>query len=293
VTVVGEGRLAVIGCGPWGLNIVRCVSTLGALKAFVDPSAQARNAARAIAPHALALERAEEVLADPGIDAVLIATPADTHYKLASLALAAGKHVFVEKPLTLQVPEARALVAQARAQDRTLMVGHLLEYHPAIVKLHELVRDGVLGKIRYIVSHRLNLGKIRTEENALWSFAPHDIAVILRLVGRMPVEVVTTGGSYVQPNIADVTVTQLHFENGVRSHVFVSWLHPFKEQKLVVIGSRKMATFDDVSKQLMLYDLQVSWERGQPVPVKAPGTAVRTARAVFAFSRCSWPRNAR
>jgi predicted dehydrogenase len=154
------------------------------------------------------------------------------------------------------------------------MVGHLLEYHPAILKLHDLIQAGELGKVRYIISNRLNLGKIRTEENALWSFAPHDIAVILRLVGSLPFEIVATGGSYVSPNIADVTVTQLLFDNGVRSHIFVSWLHPFKEQKLVVIGSKKMASFDDVAKELVLYDQRVDWKEGQPIPVKGDGVKV-------------------
>jgi predicted dehydrogenase len=143
-----------------------------------------------------------------------------------------------------------------------------------VLKLTEIVHDGTLGKVRYIISNRLNLGKIRTEENALWSFAPHDIAVILRLVGAMPFEVVATGGSYLQPNVADVTVTQLLFDNGVRSHIFVSWLHPFKEQKLVVIGSKKMACLDDIEKTLTLTDLRVDWEEGQPIPVRAPAVPV-------------------
>ena len=147
----------------------------------------------------------------------MIATPAETHFPVASAAIAAGKDVFVEKPMTIDVADARALIEQADAAGRILMVGHLLEYHPAILKLRELVHSGELGKIRYVISNRLNLGKIRTEENALWSFAPHDIAVILRLVGTMPFEVVATGGCYVQPNIADVTVTQLLFDNGARS----------------------------------------------------------------------------
>jgi predicted dehydrogenase len=154
------------------------------------------------------------------------------------------------------------------------MVGHLLEYHPAINRLSELVVDGELGKLRYIISNRLNLGKIRTEENALWSFAPHDVAVIMRLVGSMPFEVVATGGAYITPNIFDVTVSQLLFDEGIRAQIFVSWLHPFKEQKIVVIGSRRMASFDDVAKELVLYDLQVNWHRGQPVPVRNAGEPV-------------------
>jgi predicted dehydrogenase len=154
------------------------------------------------------------------------------------------------------------------------MVGHVLEYHPAIVRLLELVRAGELGKIRYIYSNRLSLGKVRREENILWSFAPHDIAVILRLMGSLPFQVVACGGSYLQPNIADVTVTHLLFDNGVQAHVYVSWLHPFKEQRLVVIGSRKMASFDDVAKKLILYDQHVYVHNGEPIPVMGDGQEV-------------------
>lgn len=266
--------IAVFGCGGWGRNIVRTMQQIGRLHAVVDPSESGRNAARELAPSATVVPTSDEILSNPAIRGVMIATPAKTHYEMACLAIAAGKDVFVEKPLTIDVDEARDLVARAEAADRILMVGHLLEYHPAILKLHELIKAGELGKIRYVISNRLNLGKIRTEENTLWSFAPHDIAVILRLVGSMPFEIVATGGSYVTPNIADVTVTQLLFDNGVRCHIFVSWLHPFKEQKLVVVGSKKMASFDDVAKELVLYDQHVDWKQGQPVPVKGEGVKV-------------------
>ncbi|HWB21182.1 MAG TPA: Gfo/Idh/MocA family oxidoreductase [Phycisphaerales bacterium] len=266
--------IAVFGCGGWGKNITRTVFQLNRLAAVVDPSQSGRANAASVAPNVPIFEKPEEVLALPHIKGVMIATPAETHYTVACKAIAAGKDVFVEKPLTIDVSEANDLVSRAATADRILMVGHLLEYHPAILKLHEMIKAGELGKVRYIISNRLNLGKIRTEENALWSFAPHDIAVILRLVGSLPFEVVATGGCYVTPNIADVTVTQLLFDNGVRSHIFVSWLHPFKEQKLVVVGSKKMASFDDVSKQLMLYDQRVDWKEGQPIPVKGEGVAV-------------------
>jgi predicted dehydrogenase len=154
------------------------------------------------------------------------------------------------------------------------MVGHVLEYHPAIQKLNEIVGSGQLGRIHYIYSNRLSLGKIRREENILWSFAPHDVAVILRLMGAMPFEVVACGGQYLQPNIADVTVTNLLFDNGVRAHIHVSWLHPFKEQRLVVIGSKRMASFDDVGKRLTVYDQRVEWREGEPVPVKHEGELI-------------------
>lgn len=267
-------RIAVLGCGGWGKNIVRSMNRLGMLACVADPSPAGRENAKAVAPDVAFVDAPDAVIADVSIDAVMIATPAETHYDLASRAIAAGKDVFVEKPMTIHVGEAEDLVRQAATANRVLMVGHLLEYHPAIVRLAELVHSGELGKVHYVISNRLNLGKIRTEENSLWSFAPHDIAVILRLLGSMPFEVVATGGNYVTPNIADVTVTQMLFDNGVRSHVFVSWLHPFKEQKLVVVGSKKMATFDDVAKELTLFDQRVSWEKGQPVPVRGEGVKV-------------------
>jgi predicted dehydrogenase len=143
-----------------------------------------------------------------------------------------------------------------------------------MIRLRELVQEGHLGKVRYIYSNRLSLGKVRREENILWSFAPHDIAIILRLMGGLPFQVVACGGGYIQPNLADVTVTNLLFDNGVRAHIFVSWLHPFKEQRLVVVGSKKMASFDDVTKKLMLYDQRVDLREGDPVPVKGEGTEV-------------------
>lgn len=264
----------MLGCGGWGRNIVRTLRRMGNLLAVVDPSTAGAAAARELAPNAEVLSDPRAVFEDPAIKGVMIATPAETHFGLARAALLAGKDVFVEKPLTIDLAEARELVALAESVDRILMVGHLLEYHPAVLKLHELIQNGELGKIQYVISNRLNLGKIRTEENALWSFAPHDIAVILRLVGAAPIEVVATGGAYVSPNIADVTVTQMLFDNGVRSHIFVSWLHPFKEQKLVVVGSKKMASFDDVEKSLVLYDQRVDWQEGQPVPMRGEGTQV-------------------
>ncbi len=266
--------VAVLGCGGWGRNIVRTLGKIGAVSAVVDPSEAGRATARQLVPSAKVYDDPQSVWSDASIDAVMIATPAETHYEQACHAIESGKDVFVEKPLTIDVGQSRDLVRRATAAGRILMVGHLLEYHPAILKLKELIDAGELGKIRYVISNRLNLGKIRTEENALWSFAPHDIAVILRLVGSSPIEVVATGGSYVSANIADVTVTQLLFADGVRSHVFVSWLHPFKEQKLVVVGSKKMASFDDVAKKLVLYDQRVDWQEGQPVPVKGEGIEV-------------------
>ena len=184
-----------------------------------------------------------EALGREDIGGVVIATPAETHYRLAREALLAGKHVYVEKPLVLDEQEGEDLIALAGDKDLTLMVGHLLQYHPVFERLKDLVAGGDLGRINYIYSHRLNLGKIRREENILWSFAPHDISMILALAGEEPEAISATGGNYLHRRIADVTTTHLEFPSGLQSHIFVSWLHPFKEQKLVVVGDRKMAVF--------------------------------------------------
>jgi predicted dehydrogenase len=210
------------------------------------------------------------------VDAVVIATPAAQHFGHAREAIRAGKDVFVEKPLALRLDEGRELLRLAESRGVILMVGHVLEYHPAVVLLKSLTHSGELGEIRYIYSNRLNLGKVRQEENILWSFAPHDIAVISSLVGSEPVSVAASGGSYLQPGIVDVTVTDLLFPGGVRAHIFVSWLHPYKEQKLVVVGDRKMAVFDDTVREgkLKVYDKGIEWRGGQPVPRQTSETTL-------------------
>jgi predicted dehydrogenase len=265
--------IGIVGCGYWGKNLVRNFHEIGALKVVCDTTENGSKTARSIAPDCELVSNAESVFASD-VSGIVIATPAETHCRLARQALQAGKHVFVEKPLALSHDDGHSLVELADRLDRILMIGHVLEYHPAILKLRELVSSGTLGKVRYIYSHRLSLGKIRREENILWSFAPHDIAIVLRLLGTSPFEVVACGGSYISANIADVTVTNLLFDNGVRAHIFVSWLNPFKEQRLVVVGSKRMASFDDVSKKLILYDQHVDWTDGAPVPVSKGGEEI-------------------
>jgi len=269
--------VAVVGCGYWGKNLVRNFNQLGVLHSVCDPSPQGRAAAKEIAPLCPVVDTLADIVSNPDISGVVVATPAETHFSIVQHVLNANKDVFVEKPLALTYEQGLILVRLAKTRKRILMVGHVLEYHPAILALRDLVSSGVLGKVQYIYSNRLNLGKIRTEENILWSFAPHDIAVILRLMGALPFQVIACGGNYIQPNIADVTLTHLLFDNGVRAHIHVSWLHPFKEQRLVVIGSRKMASFDDVSKQLVLYDQHVSVRDGSPLPIKGEGETVAFA----------------
>jgi len=263
-------RVAVLGCGYWGQNLVRVFDQLGALHAVHDPDPAA--AAAMTQAHGVGSRALEEIFADDEIDAVAIAAPAAQHGELALACLGAGKHVFVEKPLALDVGDAERVCEAATSADRRLMVGHLLRYHPAFLRLDELVRHGALGRVDYLYSNRLNLGRFRREENILWSFAPHDLSMILALVGTEPSEVHAVGSWPLHREVADVTTTHLSFPGGEQAHVFVSWLHPYKEQKLVVVGDRGMAVFDDREpweSKLSIYPHRVDWHDGLPQPVWA------------------------
>ncbi len=268
-------NIAVVGCGYWGKNLVRNFAELGALRTICDSNSGTLESLKSLYPEVNTETDYQKVLSDRQIQGVVISTPAVTHYSMAKESILADKDVFVEKPLALEVEQGEELVALAEKHKKILLVGHLLEYHPAVVKLKELVENGELGKINYIYSNRLNLGKFRTEENILWSFAPHDISVILLLLGEMPLEISAHGGYYLHKEIADVTLTTLGFKNGVRAHIFVSWLHPYKEQKLVVVGDKKMALFDDTNPKdkLLLYNHEIEWIGRKPVPhQKSPET---------------------
>jgi len=269
-------NVAVVGCGYWGKNLVRNFHELGVLAAICDSTPKTLEEFRQKYSGLSAVSDFSALLNDPLITAIAIAAPAVAHYELAKKALTAGKDVFVEKPLALTVDEAEELIAIAAKNNRIIMVGHILRYHPALIKLKELINQGDLGKIQYIYSNRLNIGKLRTEENILWSFAPHDISAILWLVGEEPVKVFASGGDYLNRGIYDTTLTALEFHNGVKGHIFVSWLHPFKEQKLVVVGSKNMAVFDDMTKEkLFMYPHTIEWHDGKvPVARKADCQAV-------------------
>lgn len=267
MTVENEVRVACVGAGYWGKNLVRVFRELESLAMICDSDEGRLGALPGDEPKTTSYDR---VLSDPSIDAVCVATPAVTHAATVRAALLAGKHVLVEKPLAISAAEARSLAELAKECGKVLMVGHLLWYHAAVLELKELIDRGELGRVLYVYSNRLNLGKIRREENILWSFAPHDISVILGLLGEMPERVHAQGGNYLHERIADVTVTTLAFPSGVRAHVFVSWLHPFKEQKLVVVGDRKMAVFDDMAeRKLLVYPHSIGWRDGIPLASKA------------------------
>jgi UDP-2-acetamido-3-amino-2,3-dideoxy-glucuronate N-acetyltransferase len=268
----GGPRIAVVGSGYWGKNHVRNFYQLGALKAVCDKEAHALAAVQDQYPEVMCTDSYETILSNGNIDGVVLATPAVTHYDLALKALKAGKDVFVEKPLALEIHQGERLVAEAAKMGAVLMVGHILLYHPAVIKLKEMVDQGELGKIQYVQSTRLAMGIVRTEENILWSFAPHDISVILYLLNEFPTKVNATGYCHLQENVEDVTINIMEFASGVGAHIYVSWMNPFKEQRLVVIGDKRMAVFEDTKpdKKLLIYNSNFQWVQRRPVPNKGP-----------------------
>jgi len=271
--------VAVAGAGSWGKNLVRNFHELGALAAICDLEEGRLRSCQDLYPGVNAYLDYRALLRDPRVRAVVVATPAATHDALAEEALQAGKDVLVEKPLALSCDKARELLTLAREGKRILMVGHVLLYHPAVARLERMLSDGELGEVEYLYSNRLNFGKFRTEENILWSFAPHDISVFLHLLKDMPDTVQASGGGYVNPAIADVTVTSLNFPSGVKGHIFVSWLHPYKEQRLVVIGKKRMVLLDDLNpgNKLVVYDHKIDRTGGRPVPRPEAARTVEVA----------------
>jgi UDP-2-acetamido-3-amino-2,3-dideoxy-glucuronate N-acetyltransferase len=278
-TTSSERGLALIGAGYWGKNLARNFHALGVLRTICDdhPATLANYSTGYDGVEKLL--HYETILENKEITKVVIAAPAVMHFQLAKMALMAGKDVLVEKPLSLDPDEGRELLALSEQTNSVLMVGHLLQYHPCIQALQALIANGDLGRLFYITSARLNLGKIRREENALWSFAPHDISVVLSLIGhQLPVQIHCTGEFYLSEQVADTTLTHLKFRDNVSAHIHVSWLNPIKEQKLTVVGSEGMAVFDDTlpwAQKLALFRHYLTWKDGQvPTPNKRAGESV-------------------
>jgi len=268
-------KLAVIGCGYWGENLVRSFHSLGSLYAICDADGGRLKSFIEKYPKAMSYASIERLLKEPKIDAVVIATPATTHYAIAKSALSRDKDVFVEKPMAMNPREAEELVALAHEKQRILMVGHLLEYHPAMTKLKDMIGKGELGKIYYIHSSRLKLGKFRKEEGVHLSFASHDMSIILSLLGETPCEVEAQRASFLTPNVDDITVMTMSFPGGAKAHIFASWFHPYKQQRLVVIGSKAMAVFDDMAEhKLILQPCEIKRKEGQDMVVKKSGDGV-------------------
>lgn len=269
-------RVAQIGAGHWGKNLARNFAELGALAAIVDghPETAVREATRNGVP----VSTLDEVLADPDIAGVSIAAPAEHHASLALKAFASGKHVFVEKPLALTLEDSRAMCEAADKAGRILMVGHLLQYHPAFETLLAMVRLGEIGTLRYAYSNRLSLGKLRIEENALWSFAPHDLSMLLALFNARPETVSGGGNGWITPGLEDQYRLDMTFSGGARAHVFASWFHPFKEHRLVVVGESGALVFEDSAKsaedKLLLFRHTVERRGAVPEAVKADAERV-------------------
>jgi predicted dehydrogenase len=258
---VSSGRPAqvgVVGLGYWGPNLARNLAAIPGceLTWLCDSSSAALDALAPAFPRARATGKLTELLEDPELDAIVLATPVPAHAELAVRVAEAGKHCFVEKPLATNTADAERAVQAARSAGTILMVGHLLEYHPAVDRLKELIDGGELGPLYYLYGNRLNLGKLRTDENALWSLGAHDVSVVLRLIGEEPQECLAHGASYVRDGVQDVVFCYLRFPSGIVAHLHLSWLDPHKERRLTVVGAKRMATFDDmlIEGKLTIYD---------------------------------------
>lgn len=250
--------VGVVGLGYWGPNLARNIEALEGVQLTwcCDERAEVRERLASVHRHARFTGELDDLLGDDGLDAIVIATPVPTHASLAVRVLQAGKHCFVEKPLAQSVAHAECAVDAARASHRMLMVGHLLEYHPGVRKLKQIAEAGELGEIHYIYSNRLNLGQLRADENALWSLGAHDLSVVLHLAGEDPCEATAHGESYMRPGVEDVVFAFLRFPSGLAAHLHLSWLDPHKERRFTVVGSQRMATFDDMEleRKVTVYD---------------------------------------
>ena len=269
-----SNNICVVGAGYWGKNHIRTLHELGCLGGIVESNQEALNRFAEQYPEVKSFSSLDEALQDNNFLGFTVATPAETHYSLAKQIMEAGKHVLVEKPLTLQKDHAEELVRLSEKNNVNLMVGHVLLFHPAIKKIKNLIEENKIGKLQYIYSNRLNLGQVRTEENVFWSLAPHDIAIFQYFIDAYPEAIHARGSAFLQAGIHDSTLTQLKYPNGVEGHIFVSWLHPFKEHRLVVIGSESMITFEDSSegKPLKLYAKKFDIAQGIPEKVDGPVT---------------------
>ncbi len=247
-------NIAVVGCGHWGKNLVRNFSELGSLAAVCDPDIEvAENYA---SKYSVDMYTFSEVNSDPNIEGVVLAVPAPLHASMAIEAMNSGKHVYVEKPIAMNESEAKEMQSSSKENNVHLMVGHLLQYHPIFKTVCSIVRSGKIGALSYIYSNRLSFGKVRAEEDVIWSFAPHDISMILSLTEKKPLIVNTESSAILQPDIADTAIVHIEFDSGLKAHISVSWLHPYKEQKLVIIGESAMIVFDDTKswkEKLALY----------------------------------------
>jgi len=273
-------RICVVGGGRWGRNHVRTLAKLGFLGGVVDSDAGCLEELKA--EYKVDVFRRLEEAIESGFDGFVVATPAELHYPMGKMLLEKGLSVLIEKPLALSSGHSAELVELAGKTGARLMVGHLLLFHPAVRKIKEVMESGKIGQLYYIYSNRLNMGTVRTEENVFWSFAPHDISVIDYLIGQRPERIEAKGLKFLQDEIYDVTMTQFTYPGNVHAHIFVSWLHPFKEQRLVVVGSKGMLSFDDssVEKNILYYNKRIGWDNGRPVKIEEPDEVIAYEKAL-------------
>ena len=266
-----DERVCVVGAGYWGKNHIRTLNQLGALSGIVEPDKNLQASLSIDYPEVTCYEDISLALNDD-FDGFTIATPAETHFEIARKVIMAGKHVLIEKPMTLSIADSEELLLLSEKFNVNLMVGHVLLFHPAIRKIKEIINNGDIGDLQYMYSNRLNLGKVRTEENVFWSLAPHDIAIFQYLTDSFPTNIEAMGSTFLQKGIPDSTMTTLEYQSGVKGHIFVSWLHPFKEHRLVVIGSEAMISFEDSldGKPLKLYSKKFDLISGVPEKVDGP-----------------------
>ncbi len=252
-------NICVVGGGYWGKNHIRTLNSLGYLGGIVDSNLSLIENYKKDYPKIKIFNELDEALSNNFFDGFVVATPAETHFKIAKKIINNNFHLLVEKPLTLSIDDAKELVELSKIKNINLMVGHLMLFHPAIRKIKKMIDENIIGDLQYVYSNRLNLGKVRTQENVFWSLAPHDISIFDFLIESTPKKIISNGSTFLQKGIPDSTITQLKYENGVEGHIFVSWLHPFKEQRLVVIGSNAMITFEDSldNKPLKLYTKKI------------------------------------
>ena len=265
-------KVCVVGAGEWGKNHIRTLFELGALGGIVDNKVEIRENFQTMYPSISVFHKVSEALQEGEYEGYVVATPAETHYKIALEIINAGYHVLVEKPVTLKIDEVNSLKNNAEARNVNLMAGHILLFHPAIQKIKKMLDSGIIGDLQYIYSNRLNLGSVRTKENVFWSLAPHDISIFQYFTESKPLQITSNGGVFLQKTIHDTTLTILEYERNIKGHIFVSWLHPFKEHRLMVIGSRGMLSFEDSGKHRPLKLYSKSYDMSGKIPTKRDGS---------------------
>ena len=267
-----NSAICVVGCGNWGRNHIHTLHELDILVGIVDSNEETLKNFKITYPSILVFNTVLAAIESNKFTGFVVATPAETHYEISMEIINAGHHVLVEKPVTLKIEEARSLKETAEAQHVNLMAGHVLLFHPAIQKIKEMLDHGVIGELQYIYSNRLNLGAVRTNENVFWSLAPHDISIFQYFTELKPLKIISTGGAFLQKNIHDTSLTILEYEKNIKGHIFVSWLHPFKEHRLIVIGSQGMISFEDstINKPLKLYSKSYDLSGGFPTKKDGP-----------------------